>query len=72
MKNEEIEKGIAKQAFIEKLEWLIETLKKDEAYEIQVSGRRLWVPADSELSIAHEMEDDENELEFQLKWESKR
>ena len=47
---------------------LADALEKDERFEIQVAGERVYVPARAEFSVEHEREGDEEELEFQLKW----
>ena len=39
-----------------------------QAFEIQVAGERIYVPARAEFNVEHEREGDEEELEFQLKW----
>lgn len=53
---------------IQKLERLIEALREDKAFEIQVAGERLYVPAGTEFSIEHEQEGPIHELEFQFRW----
>jgi len=53
---------------IQKLERLVEALRKNQAFEIQVAGERLHVPASTEFSIEHEQEGPVHELEFQFRW----
>ena len=53
---------------IQKLERLVEALRKNQAFEIQVAGERLYVPAGTEFSIEHEQEGPVHELEFQFRW----
>lgn len=64
----DVEKTYTKDQITNKLERLVECLKSNEAYEIQVANERLYIPADSLFSIEHEREGDMQELEFQFKW----
>ncbi len=68
MTDRDIEKTYTRDETIKKLERLVECLKENRAYEIQVAGERIYIPADVEMSIEHEREDGEEELEFQFKW----
>ena len=45
-----------------------DALETGERFEIQVAGERVYVPARAEFNVEHEREEDEEELEFQLKW----
>jgi len=53
---------------IAKLERLVEALRENKAFEIQVAGERLYIPAGTEFSIEHEREGPIHELEFQFRW----
>ncbi len=53
---------------IQKLERLVEALRKNKAFEIQVDNERLYIPAGTEFSIEHEQEGPVHELEFQFRW----
>jgi amphi-Trp domain-containing protein len=68
-KDRDVEKSYSREETIEKLERLVASLKSGKAFEIQVAGERLYVPADAELSIEHEREEGVDELEFQLRWQ---
>lgn len=65
----DVEKGYSVEDFVSKLRRLADALESNERFEIQVAGERVYVPARAELSIEHERTDDEEELEFQLKWQ---
>jgi amphi-Trp domain-containing protein len=65
----DIEKGYSLQDFVAKLRRLADALETGKAFEIQVAGERIYVPADAMISIEHERGEGEEELEFQLKWE---
>jgi len=53
---------------IQKLERLVDALRKNTAFEIQVDNQRLYIPAGTEFSIEHEQEGPIHELEFQFRW----
>lgn len=65
----DIEKDYSLQDFVAKLRRLADALETGKAFEIQVAGERIYVPADALTSIEHERGEGEEELEFQLKWE---
>ena len=53
---------------VAKLRRLADALETGRAFRIQVAGERIRVPARAEFSVEHERSDDEEEVEFQLKW----
>ena len=53
---------------VAKLRRLADALEKDESFRIQIAGVRIRVPERAQFSIEHELGDDEEEIEFQLKW----
>lgn len=64
----DVEKGYAKADFVAKLRRLADAIEKEERFEIQVAGERLYVPLRAEFTIEHERSEDEEEIEFQIKW----
>lgn len=64
----DIEKIYATKEIVAKLRRLADSLEEGKAFEIQVAGERIYIPASAEFSIEHERSDDGEELEFQLKW----
>ena len=64
----DIEKVYATKEIVAKLRRLADSLEAGKAFEIQVAGERIYIPATAEFSIEHERSDDGEELEFQLKW----
>lgn len=64
----DIEKVYTTEEFVAKLRRFADTLEAGQAFEIQVAGERLYVPADAHFSIEHEREEGVNELEFQVRW----
>jgi amphi-Trp domain-containing protein len=67
----DVEKTYPLPEFIEKLRRLADALEKGERFDIQVAGERIWVPAAAVYNIEHERSDDEEEIEFQIKWSRK-
>ncbi len=66
--NRDIEKSYPKADFVAKLRRLADALENDERFEIQIAGERLYVPVRAIYNIEHERSDDEEEIEFQVKW----
>lgn len=64
----DVEKNYPVSDFVAKLRRLADALEADAPFRIQVAGKRIHVPARAEISIEHERGDDEEEVEFQLKW----
>ena len=64
----DVEKNYPVSDFVAKLRRLADALEADTPFRIQVAGKRVHVPARAEISIEHERGDDEEEVEFQLKW----
>ena len=70
MSNRDVGRDCSAQAFVESLRRLANAIEAGEAFRIQVAGKRFTVPAKPELSIEHEAQDGEEELEFQLRWKT--
>lgn len=64
----DVTKTYSRDQNIQKLERLIEALRENKAFEIQVAGERLSIPAGTDLSVEHEHEGPVHELEFQFRW----
>ena len=58
--------------FVGRLRRLADALEAGSAFEIQVAGERLYIPANASLSIEHERSGSTEEVEFQLRWERRR
>jgi amphi-Trp domain-containing protein len=67
----DIEKAYPASEFIEKLRRLANALENNEKFEIQIDGERIYVPVRATYNIEHERNDDEEEIEFQIKWSNK-
>jgi len=69
MANErDVEKSYSTAEVVAKLRRLADALETEAPFRIQVAGERIRVPARAEFSVEHERGDDEEEVEFQLKW----
>ncbi len=64
----DIEKSYSKSEFVAKLRRLADAIEKDERFEIQIAGERIYVPKRAIFNIEHERADNEEEIEFQIKW----
>ena len=53
---------------VAKLRRLADALETGKPFRIQVAGERFRVPARAEFSVEHERGEDQEEVEFQLKW----
>ena len=64
----DIERDYPIPEFVAKLRRLADALESGEGFRIQIAGERFQVPKHAEVSIEHERGEDEEEVEFQLKW----
>lgn len=64
----DIEKSYPLPDFISKLRRLADALETGKRFDIQIAGERIFVPARATCNIEHERGEDEEEIEFQIKW----
>ena len=64
----DVDKTYPLHEFIAKLRRLADALETGKRFEISIAGERVRVPAGAVASIEHERGDDQEEIEFQLKW----
>ena len=64
----DVERVYSTSEFVSKLRRLADSLERGKRFEIQVAGERVYVPARAEFSVEHEREENDEEIEFQLKW----
>ena len=67
-RDRDVEQAYSVSQFVAKLRRLADALEAGERFEIQIAGKRIYVPARAEFNIEHEREGNEEEIEFQLKW----
>lgn len=65
----DIEKEYPKADFVAKLRRLADAIENGERFDISIAGERIHVPVRARFTIEHERSDDEEEIEFQIKWE---
>ncbi|HEX2134252.1 MAG TPA: amphi-Trp domain-containing protein [Actinophytocola sp.] len=65
----DIERIYSTAEVVAKLRRLADALESETSFRIKIAGERIRVPARAQFSIEHERGDDEEEIEFQLKWE---
>lgn len=68
MSERDIEKVYSTADYVAKLRRLADALESGEKFEIQIAGERIYVPVRAEFSIEHERGEDEEEIEFQIRW----
>lgn len=66
--NRDVERMYSTPEVVAKLRRLADALESGSPFRIQVAGERIHVPVRAEFSVEHERSDDEEEVEFQLKW----
>jgi amphi-Trp domain-containing protein len=64
----DIERIYSTGEVVAKLRRLADALEAGEPFRIQIAGERIRVPGRADFSVEHERGDDEEEIEFQLKW----
>ena len=64
----DVERSYSTDEVVAKLRRLADALETGEPFRIQLAGERIHVPARARFSVEHERGDDEEEIEFQLKW----
>jgi amphi-Trp domain-containing protein len=64
----DVEKAYSTAQTVAKLRRLADCLEQNKPFRIQIAGERVTVPGNAVLSIEHEREGKEEEIEFQFKW----
>ncbi|MEM7114548.1 MAG: amphi-Trp domain-containing protein [Chloroflexota bacterium] len=64
----DVEKEYPLDQFVEKLRRLADAIENGKQFEIMIDGERIYVPVRASYTIEHERGDDEEEIEFQIKW----
>ena len=62
------EKDYPAKQFVAKLRRLADCIEQDRRFQIQVAGERISMPPTAIINIEHERGEEDEELEFQLKW----
>ena len=64
----DVEKLYSNAEFVAKLRRLADAIEHAQHFEIQIAGKRIYVPVRAEFSVEHEASQSEEEIEFQIKW----
>jgi len=64
----DVERAYTTADVVAKLRRLADALERGTTFRIQVAGERIRVPKRAQFSVEHERDEDEEEIEFQLKW----
>ncbi len=70
MADRDVERDCSTESFVSTLRRLADALEKGESFRIQIVNKRFTIPANASLSIEHEAEDGDEEVELQLRWKS--
>lgn len=65
----DVEKSYSNRENAAKLRRLADSLEQGKAFEIQIAGNRIYVPANAEIEFEYTREGDEQEIEIEIKWE---
>lgn len=68
MGTRDVEATYSVSEFAAKLRRLADALESGGPFRIQIAGERFRVPRGAAISVEHERGDEEEEVEFQLKW----
>jgi amphi-Trp domain-containing protein len=64
----DVERIYAVDEVVAKLRRLADALETGKPFRIQIAGERIRVPVRADFSVAHERDDDSEEIEFQFTW----
>lgn len=70
MPNRDLTRTYSRAQFVAKLRRLADAIESERPFTIQVAGERLHIPARAAFNIEHERSGQQQELEFQLLWNS--
>jgi amphi-Trp domain-containing protein len=67
-KSRDVERTYTAKQFVSKLRRLADAIENGERFRIQVGGERVSVPSDATISVEHEREGKDEEVELQFRW----
>jgi amphi-Trp domain-containing protein len=68
MANRDVETVSSRAKFVATLRRVADAIEQEQPVRIQVAGKRISIPVGASLSVEHEVEGRDAELELQLKW----
>ena len=66
--NRDVEKSYPLSRFVAKLRRLADAVEEGRRFHIQIAGERVLIPPHATITVEHEREEGQEEVEFQLKW----
>jgi amphi-Trp domain-containing protein len=70
MQDRDLTRSYGRAQFVAKLRRLADAIESERAFVIQVAAERLRIPATAVFNIEHERTGSQQEIEFQLRWNS--
>jgi amphi-Trp domain-containing protein len=67
-REKEVEKSYSTKEVVAKLRRLADALEQENAFEIQIGGKRIYIPHYATVEFEYEREGDEEEVGIELKW----
>lgn len=67
-KSRDIEKSYTAKQVVSKLRRLADAIENDKRFRIQVAGERVSIPSTATISVEHERDGKDEEVEFQIRW----
>ena len=64
----EIEKKYTKKQTTKILKRLADSLIKDKNFRMQIKGKKVCIPKESEIEVEYEKDKKENKIEIEIKW----
>jgi amphi-Trp domain-containing protein len=64
----DVEKNYPRRQFISKLRRLADALEQGRRFRIQIAGERVSIPPTAAITLEHERDGSDEEIEFQMKW----
>ena len=64
----EIEKKYTKKQTIKILKRLVDSLVKEKNFRMQIKGKKVYIPKESEIEIEYEDSKKEEKIEIEIKW----
>ena len=64
----DVEKVYSDAEFVSKLRRLADAIETGAQFDIQIAGKRIYVPVRATYSVEHEKTGSEEEIEFQIRW----
>ena len=64
----DVEANYPRKRFVDKLRRLADAIESGKSFRIQVAGERVTIPPDATISVEHERNVFDEEIEFQMRW----